>query len=88
MEQKAGNSANEIAELKKRIEELETEKDQIQREVQARMLSVDQACIVSEVDLKGYITYVNDKHCEVSQYTRDELMGQNQNIVRHPDMPK
>ena len=85
MEQK-GN--NEVAELKQRIAELELEKAEIQREVEARMLSVDQACIVSEVDLKGFITYVNDKHCEVSQYTREELMGQNQNIVRHPDMPK
>lgn len=74
--------------LKRRIQELEIEKDQIQREVEARMLSVDQACIVSEVDLKGFITYVNDKHCEVSQYSREELMGANQNIVRHQDMPK
>jgi len=61
---------------------------QMQREIDARMKSVDEACIVSEVDLKGYITYVNDKHCEVSQYSREELIGANQNIVRHPDMPK
>jgi methyl-accepting chemotaxis protein len=49
---------------------------------------VDELCIVSETDLKGYITYVNDKHCEVSQYSREELVGSNQNMVRHPDMPK
>ena len=61
---------------------------QMQREIDARTASVDANCIVSEVDLKGYITYVNDKHCEVSGYTREELMGANQNIVRHPDMPK
>jgi methyl-accepting chemotaxis protein len=77
-----------ILELKQRIEQLEKEKEQALREIEARMLSVDEACIVSEVDLKGYITYVNDKHCEVSQYSREELMGANQNIVRHPDMPK
>lgn len=62
--------------------------EQTQREVEARMASVDTACIVSETDLKGNITYVNDKFCEVAQYTREELMGQPQNIVRHPDMPK
>lgn len=89
MEQKSGNSgAKEIAELKKQIEDLQAEKEQMQREIEARTMAVDEACIVSEVDLKGYITYVNDKHCEVSQYSREELMGQNQNIVRHPDMPK
>ena len=56
--------------------------EQQQREIDARMKLVDEMCIVSEVDLKGYITYVNDLHCEVSQYKREELMGQNQNIVR------
>ena len=61
---------------------------QLKREIDTRMKLVDEMCIVSEVDLKGYITYVNDKHCEVSQYKREELIGANQNIVRHPDMPK
>jgi methyl-accepting chemotaxis protein len=62
--------------------------DQQEREIDARMKLVDELCIVSETDLKGYITYVNDKHCEVSQYTREELVGSNQNMVRHPDSPK
>lgn len=89
VEQVQSSSLNsEIEILKAKIAELEIEKDQIQREVEARMLSVDQACIVSEVDLKGYITYVNDKHCEISQYSKEELLGANQNIVRHPDMPR
>ncbi|MGZ3865545.1 MAG: methyl-accepting chemotaxis protein [Bacteroidia bacterium] len=82
------SDSNDVATLKKKIAQLEQEKQQALREVEARMLSVDQACIVSETDLKGYITYVNDKHCEVSQYSREELVGSNQNIVRHPDMPK
>lgn len=59
-----------------------------QREIDARVSLMNELCIVSETDLKGYITYVNDKHCEVAQYTREELIGSNQNIVRHPDMPK
>jgi aerotaxis receptor len=43
--------------------------------------------IVSRTDLKGAITYANDTFVEVSGFTRDELMGKNHNIVRHPDMP-
>ena len=35
----------------------------------------------------GVITYVNDAFCRVAGFTRDELIGQNHNIVRHPDMP-
>lgn len=67
---------------------MQKEVAQLKREIDTRMQLVDKMCIVSEVDLKGYITYVNDKHCEVSQYKREELIGANQNIVRHPDMPK
>ena len=74
--------------LKNAFANLFEESEQQKREIDARMKLVDEICIVSEVDLKGYITYVNDKHCEVSQYMRDELIGANQNIVRHPDMDK
>ncbi len=43
--------------------------------------------IVSKTDLKGIITYANDTFVELSGFTRDELIGKNHNLVRHPDMP-
>ncbi|WP_432741420.1 methyl-accepting chemotaxis protein [Methylobacter sp. G7] len=43
--------------------------------------------LVSRSDLMGRITYVNDAFVETSGFTRDELIGQEHNIVRHPDMP-
>jgi aerotaxis receptor len=43
--------------------------------------------LVSVTDLKGRIVYCNPAFIEVSGYTRDELMGQPHNLVRHPDMP-
>jgi PAS domain S-box-containing protein len=45
------------------------------------------AFIVSMTDLRGVITYVNEEFIRISGFTRDELMGQPQNLVRHPDMP-
>ncbi len=42
--------------------------------------------IVSRTDLKGIITHVNDTFVEVSGFSREELIGKNHNIVRHPDM--
>ncbi len=48
----------------------------------------EQGLILSSTDLKGIITYANRKFCEIAGYTRDELVGKNHNIVRHPDMPK
>ena len=44
--------------------------------------------LVSETDEKGVITYVNDYFMEVSGYSKEELIGQPHNILRHPDMPK
>ncbi|WP_415033289.1 methyl-accepting chemotaxis protein [Azonexus sp.] len=44
--------------------------------------------IVSRTDLKGVITYINDTFLEVSGFTRAELIGKDQNIIRHPDMPE
>lgn len=49
---------------------------------------LNEACLISKTDLKGYITYVNDKFCDVAKYKRKEVLGKNHNIVRHPDMPK
>ena len=44
--------------------------------------------IVSESDLKGTIMNINEKFMQVSQYTREELIGHPHNTTRHPDMPK
>ena len=50
--------------------------------------ATNQGSIVSKADTKGMITYVNEAFCEISGYTREELIGKNHNIVRHPDNPK
>ncbi len=43
--------------------------------------------IVSKTDINGVITFVNDEFCKISKYSRDELIGRDHNIVRHPDIP-
>ena len=50
--------------------------------------AVDSLLIVSKTDTRGIITYVNDKFCEISGYSKEELIGKPHNIIRHPDMPK
>ena len=54
---------------------------------QAYTFDSDQT-LVSVTDLKGRITYCNTAFIEVSGFSREELLGQPHNIVRHPDMPE
>lgn len=49
---------------------------------------VDKSTIISKTNSKGVITYVNENFCKVSEYTKDELLGKNHNIVKHPDNTK
>lgn len=43
--------------------------------------------LVTKTNLKGTITYVNPAFVEISGFSQEELVGQNHNVVRHPDMP-
>ena len=47
----------------------------------------DETLIVSKTDLKGKLTYFNDRFVQASGFTEQELIGQPHNIIRHPDMP-
>ncbi len=48
----------------------------------------EQDFIVSKTDLTGRILYGNETFIEFSGYEEEELLGQPQNIIRHPDMPR
>lgn len=48
----------------------------------------DENIITSSTDTKGNIQTVSKAFCKISGYKKEELVGKNHNIVRHPDMPK
>ncbi len=47
---------------------------------------LDESAIVSKSDLAGNITYVNDRLCRMTGYSREELLGRPHSILRHPDV--
>lgn len=65
-----------------------TEQIRLEMDMRAREEAVSLSTILSDADLHGTITYVNEKLCEVSGFTKEELIGQPHSIFRHPDMPK
>lgn len=58
------------------------------KELEKMLNSFDKNVIYSTTDNYGFITHVSDAFCEISGYTKEELIGQPHSIVRHADMPK
>ena len=50
--------------------------------------AIENSNIVSKTDINGIITFVNDEFCDISGYTKEELIGKKHNIVKHPSIPK
>ncbi|MBD1860859.1 MULTISPECIES: PAS domain S-box protein [Trichocoleus] len=71
----------ERKQAEERLQTLALAQVSLVQEIKNRQNVLDEAAIVSETDRKGNITFINDKFCEISGYSREELLGQNHRIV-------
>lgn len=55
--------------------------EQVTRELRLVKEALDRSAIVAITDQAGKIIHVNEKFCEISKYTREELLGQNHRIL-------
>ncbi|MGM0519991.1 MAG: diguanylate cyclase [Campylobacterota bacterium] len=54
----------------------------------AKKSMIENYVITSSTDIDGTIISVSEAFCKISGYKKDELIGQNHRLLRHPDMPK
>ena len=85
---KKTNMLNELNEnLEHTVEEKTQNLNEKNNELNSLLSSYDKNVMYSSTDLNGIITDVSEAFCKESGYSREELIGVNHNIVRHPENP-
>lgn len=70
-----GNSLNKILE----------DKNLTEKKLQDYLKIVDENIIFSRTNPDGIITYVSKAFCDISRYSKEELLGKTHKLLRHPD---
>lgn len=83
-----GFMTEEFFKMKNEIEEDIKLIGKNKRNMEEYLKLVDQNIITSSTDLNGKIIYASEAFAQISGYSKEELIGKNHRIARHPDMPE
>lgn len=75
------NTVNQVANNKGVSLSTEEALQRSLKELADLKFALDESAIVAITDQRGIINFVNDKFCEISKYSREELLGQDHRII-------
>jgi PAS domain S-box-containing protein len=84
VQQRTAALESEIAERKR----AQRASEQALQDLADQKFALDQHAIVAMTDVQGTITYINEKFCTISQYSKDELIGRNHRILNSGHHPQ
>jgi len=79
------NSKDELGQMSRSVKKSIDVSITMHAELANLMALMDKHVITSDTDMKGIITHVSSAFCDISGYTKEELLGKKHSLVRHDD---
>jgi|GEM_PF-215201 len=82
------NFEKDITNYRNNLKDLLSQIQDKNHELEQNIDAIGKVAIVSKTNLEGKLSFVNEFFCDVSGFTKEELLGNSHNIIRHPDVSK
>jgi diguanylate cyclase (GGDEF)-like protein/PAS domain S-box-containing protein len=82
------DGSTEVCELSTGLEQMRKQIVSKNKLISSQLEKIDEYIITSTTDANGKIVDVSRAYCMICGYSKDELIGNSHNIVRHPDNSK